>query len=385
MLKLKSEIPIKKLVLMKNTGASKILITSPSFNVDENIGGISSFTKLLIENNHSIEYVLFVRGKKDFERRGFIWLIRQPIVLLNFIKILINEKSIKIVHINMPLDSIGVVRDSSLVVIAGCFRKKVILHFHGGNYNLNKRIPLFLKTFLNISILLSKKIITQGKKEEEFFIDYFNINFKNILFISNSVKVPIPPPIKSKSTLKILYLGRIDRNKGLKEIALALEQLKNKIDFQFIIAGDGPDKDDFIGDCKRRIPNNYHYMGIITGKKKEMVLDETNIFLMPSYYEGLPYALLEAMAYKLVPIVTPVGSIPEIVEDGKNGFLVPIYNYKAIINSIMELDKNPKKFEELGHNAYETIKSDYSLSSYLNKINAVYSNLYPKILNIKKI
>ena len=103
---------------MKNNGASKILITSPSFNVDENIGGISSFTKLLIENNHSIEYVLFVRGKKDFERRGFIWLIRQPFVLLNFIKILINEKSIKIVHINMPLDSIGVVRDSSLVVKA---------------------------------------------------------------------------------------------------------------------------------------------------------------------------------------------------------------------------------------------------------------------------
>src|ERR1035437_3094224 len=370
---------------MKNNGAAKILITSPSFNVDENIGGISSFTKLLIENNHLIEYVLFIRGKKDFERRGFIWLIRQPFVLLNFITILINEKSIRIVHINMPLDSIGIIRDSLLVVIASCFRKKVILHFHGGNYNINKKIPFFLKIFLIVSILLSQKIITQGKKEQEFFIEHFNMDPGNIIFIPNSVKIPTSSLFKSKSLLKILYLGRIDKNKGLKEITLALEQLKNKIDFQFIIAGDGPDKDDFIGDCQRRIPDNYHYMGIISGKKKEMVLDEANIFLMPSYYEGLPYALLEAMAYKLVPIVTPVGSIPEIVEDNKNGFLVPVYNYEAIINSIIELDENPKKFEELGQNAYETIKSDYSLSSYLNKINAVYSYLYPDILNIKKI
>ena len=283
----------------------------------------------------------------------------------------------------MPLGSIGIVRDSLLVIIAACFRKKVILHFHGGNYNLNKKIPFILKIFLNVSILLSHKIITQGKKEQEFFIEHFNIDIGNIIFIPNSVKTPTSFLFKSQGLPKILYLGRIDKNKGLKEITLALEQLKNKIDFKFIIAGDGPDKDDFIGDCQKRIPDNYNYLGIISGKEKEMVLDESNIFLMPSYYEGLPYALLEAMAYKLIPIVTPVGSIPEIVEDGKNGFLVPVYNYKAIINSIIELDANPKKFEEMSQNAYETIKSDYSLSNYTNKINAVYSNLYPKILNIK--
>jgi glycosyltransferase involved in cell wall biosynthesis len=370
---------------MKNNCAAKILITSPSFNVNENIGGISNFTKLLIENNHLIKYVLFVRGKKDFERRGFIWFIRQPFVLLNFITIIISKKGIKIAHINMPLESIGIVRDSLLIIIAACFRKKIILHFHGGNYNLNNKIPFFLNIFLKISIILAHKIITLGKKEQEFLIEHFNMDIGDIIFIPNSVKIPTSSLLKSKSLLRILYLGRIDKNKGLKEITLALEQLKNKVKFQFIIAGDGPDKDDFIGDCKRRIPDNYHYMGIISGEKKEMVLDETNIFLMPSYYEGLPYALLEAMAYKLVPIVTPVGSIPEIVEDGKNGFLVPVYNYKAIINSIIELDANPKKFEEMSQNAYETIKSDYSLSSYLNKINAVYSNLYPKILNIKKM
>jgi glycosyltransferase involved in cell wall biosynthesis len=282
----------------------------------------------------------------------------------------------------MPLESIGIVRDSLLVVIAACFRKKVILHFHGGNYNINKKIPFFLKIFLKVSILLSQKIITQGKKEQEFFIEHFNMDPGNIIFIPNSVKIPTSSLFKSKSLPRILYLGRIDKNKGLKEITLALEQLKNKIDFQFIIAGDGPDKDDFISDCQRRIPDNYHYMGIISGKKKEMVLDETNIFLMPSYYEGLPYSLLEAMAYKLVPIVTPVGSIPEIVEDNKNGFLVPVYNYEAIMNSIIELDENPKKFEELSQKAYETIKSDYSLSSYLNKVNAVYSYLYPKITTV---
>ena len=365
---------------MKNINPIKVLITSPSINAESNIGGIASLTKLLIENNPDVEYIVFERGKKDIERRGLFWLFRQPFVLLDFITTIINEKSIRIVHINMPLENIGIVRDSFLVLIASFFRKKIIVHFRGGKYSLNNEIPLYLRILIKVSILLSQKVITLGKKEEEFFIDHFNVNPKNIVFIPNAVKVSQSTPIKPKSTARILYLGRIDKNKGLKEIILALEQLKIKIDFQFIIAGDGPDKDDFIGECQRRIPDNYEYLGIISGEKKELVLNEANIFLLPSYYEGLPNALLEAMANKLVPIVTPVGSIPEIVEDRKNGFLVPVYDYKAIAISIIELIKNPKKFEELSQNAYETIKSSYSLSGYITKINTLYSNLWPEVL-----
>ena len=88
---------------------------------------------------------------------------------------------------------------------------------------------------------------------------------------------------------------------------------------------------------------------------------------MPSYFEGLPYALLEAMAYKLVPIVTPVGSIPEIICSGVNGYLVPLHNYTAIYDYLLELKQNPDKIEEIGKRAYTTILENYSITRQ-NKI-----------------
>ena len=62
----------------------KVLITGPSINSNLIIGGISNLTKLLIEKNTDVTYIHFIRGKKDFERRGFWWLFRQPLVLLSF-------------------------------------------------------------------------------------------------------------------------------------------------------------------------------------------------------------------------------------------------------------------------------------------------------------
>ena len=270
-------------------------------------------TKLLIENNDKVEYIHFVRGKKDAQSRGFTWLLRQSQILLRFITILVANNNIRIVHINFPLVHFAIFRDTALVLISRFFRKKVIIHFQGGLYNMNPRIPLYLKILVNISIGMANKIISLGQNEINFLTAFYKAKEDKVIYIRNAVSIPISNVVQiNHPMLRILYLGRIDKDKGLKEIILALEKLKkNKIDYNFKIAGDGPDKSDFLIECDKCIPDNYQYLGTISGDNKNKVLSEANIFLMPSYFKGLPYALLEAMAYKLVPIVTPVGSIPK--------------------------------------------------------------------------
>lgn len=361
---------------MTNIRHCHVLITSPSINVEQNIGGISNNTKLLIENNQQVEYIHFVRGKKDFKKRSFSWLMRQPVFLYRFVYTLVINKRLKIVHINMPMSRLSIIRDTLLILISSCLSKKVITHFRGGEYTQNENIPLLLKWLMSLSLLLSDRIITLGTKEKMFFIDYYKIKFNKIVSIPNAVRIPNPPPVKPQSTkIIILFLGRIDKNKGLKEIVDTLNILKESIDFKFYIAGDGADKKDFLKECKSRIPDKYEYLGVLSGKEKELVLAKSHIFLLPSYFEGLPCSLLEAMAYKLVPIVTPVGSIPEIVENNKNGFLVPVNNHQAIYRCIIELYKNLDLMQELSNNAYNTIKSQYSLDEYILKINSIYSDL----------
>jgi glycosyltransferase involved in cell wall biosynthesis len=353
-----------------------VLITSPSTNAKFNIGGISSVTKLLIENNSRVNYRHFVRGKKDSEKRGPLWLFRQPVVLIKYFAALLKSKNTRVVHINMPLEKNAIVRDSFLVMLSSLFRKKVVVHFHGGNYSLKENIPPLLEFLVKTTVQLAGKVITLGEKERDYFIDKFKINPGNIVCIPNSVNIPGNISGKNGSrTIKILYMGRIDKNKGLEEMISAMELLKYDMDIEFIIAGNGPDKEYFLEECEKRIPGKFKYLGVISGSLKENILQSSHIFLLLSYYEGLPYALLEGMANKMVPIVTNVGSVPEIVDDGKNGFLVPVNNFNIVVQRIIELKTNSPLMEEMSLNAYNTARSKYSMSEYIDRINSIYLNM----------
>ena len=94
-----------------NKTICRVLITSPDINSEHYIGGIASLTKLLIENNHKVDYVHFVRGKGNYGTRGFLWLMRQPFFLLQFVKQFLRDKNIQIVHINIPLSILSIPRD----------------------------------------------------------------------------------------------------------------------------------------------------------------------------------------------------------------------------------------------------------------------------------
>lgn len=353
-----------------------VLITSPSTNSSEHIGGIATFTNLLIENNSAINYSHFVRGRKNNQKRGIAWFFRQSTLFFDFFSSLYKGKDIKVIHINMPLDKFAIVRDTILVIISSIFKRKIIIHLHGGKYNMDRSIPFYLKLIVKQSFNLSDRIIALGDSEKQFLCDYYKIKPAKVNALFNAVK--IPENIEKKlynSTVNLLYLGRIERIKGLKEIILALKLLKKEHDFRLIIAGEGPDKDGFIQDCKSQIPGKYEYVGVVYGKEKQMVFERSHIFLMPSYYEGLPYSLLEAMAYKLVPIVTPVGSVPELVEDGKNGFIVQVNDYLSLYKRIADLIEDPDMMKRMCSNAFNIISSRYSLTNHIKEINKIYFGL----------
>ena len=352
-----------------------VLITSPSINPKLNIGGISSLTKLLIENNSSVGYLHFVRGKKDKEKKGLSWIFNQPNLLLQYFMIIHGNKDLNIVHINMPLEKNAIIRDSFLIIIAALNKKKVVVHLHGGNYSLKFNIPAIFKLLIKISIYYAKTLIVLGQNEKDFLINHYKVQPQKIIVLPNAVNIPEFTTKEVQNPINILFMGRIEKNKGLKEIISALELLKESQSFRFKIAGDGPDKVEFIDECKRKIPNHFDYLGVVSGVEKENILLCSHIFILPSYYEGLPYALLEAMANKLVPIVTPVGVIPEIIIDNQNGYIVPIHDFQSIYRKLLEIIEDKSIITCLGENAYHTAKSNFSLKNYINKFNYVYENI----------
>ena len=107
-----------------------ILITSPSIDTSINVSGIANLTRLLLVNNIKVNYRHFIVGKKDSQKRNFYWFFSQFSFIYNFIKILFFDKSIKANHINMPMSTLAIYVNFTLVFISSVFRKKIIVHFN---------------------------------------------------------------------------------------------------------------------------------------------------------------------------------------------------------------------------------------------------------------
>lgn len=184
--------------------------------------------------------------------------------------------------------------------------------------------------------------------------------------------------INEENPLIIGYLGRITSTKGIDYLFDACKMLKsNKIPFTLKLAG----KEDIIGEYINKFKNElkeaFIYEGVISGNKKTDYLKSLDIFILPSFFEGLPIALLECMSYGVAPITTNVGSIGEIIENNYNGIFIEVKNSQSIYDKINMLHYNRNLIKLLSKNAQDTIFRNFSPNEYIKKLN----NLYKSIQN----
>jgi glycosyltransferase involved in cell wall biosynthesis len=121
------------------------------------------------------------------------------------------------------------------------------------------------------------------------------------------------------------------------------------------------------------LDERFYYGGVVTGNEKWRVLAENDIFLLPSKYEGLPMALLEAMAAGCVPVVSDVGSVSTVVEDGVNGYLVEPGNTEQVVSRLKDL--LARDLSEFSENARAAIESNFDIGSYLDRLDVIYRGL----------
>ena len=127
--------------------------------------------------------------------------------------------------------------------------------------------------------------------------------------------------------------------------------------YKLLIGGDGEIEkvQQYIIDNK--LDNVAEYIGWISGEEKTKLLNEVDVFVLPSYNEGLPISILEAMSYNLPIISTKVGGIPEVLKNEYNGYLINPGDLIALENAISALIDNPSKRKLQGKRSGEIVKS----------------------------
>ena len=124
----------------------------------------------------------------------------------------------------------------------------------------------------------------------------------------------------------------------------------------------GPGELDAVRRCARErgVDDRVLLPGWVSGSEKLRLLEEAALFALPSYTEGVPLSVLEAMSVGLPVIATPVGGIPDVVRDGQDGYLVPPGSPNGLSARIINLLNNPQLRERMGENARHHLLSKFS-------------------------
>lgn len=309
----------------------KILLISP---LPPPVGGIAAWTKLFLSskqaNQHVIDVVnttLIGRRVNNIWKRDLLTEIKRTILIYGQIKNKLKTKY-DIAHINCACSKFGMLRDYLCLMVAKKSNIKVVVHYHCDTDYMIKG---------NISKFIFKKICTEANQ-------IFCLNQSSethIKQISNKIPKKIPnfieiekinnKPRKFSPKLKeIIFAGHVVRSKGCMDIIAVANKLSH-LNFKIL----GKESEEFKTIPK---PDNIQCLGEVSKETVIQQMLDSDLFLFPSYTEGFPNVILEAMASGLPIISTPVGAIPEILED-QGGRIVGVGDIEGIVNAIKELEE----------------------------------------------
>ena len=286
-----------------------------------------------------------------------------------------------IVHINCSLNAKAWWRDLVYVVVAKLCGARVVFQKHGGRLEQFASHPVFAY-FVKSVLRLPDAVVVLSREELEAYQDF--IPGQNVAVVPNGID-PAPylkynrRPTDPAAPLKLLYIGRLVPGKGLTETIEALSLAKEQgVKAQIIIAGSGPEEARLRAQARSlELNGNVTFAGPAWGDYKTKLLNNADVLLLPSYSEGLPYSLLEGMAAGVVPIVTPVGAIPDAVTEGVHGRLVPVKDAAAISKALVALDGDRAALARMSQACRSRILSAYSLERLADDFTAVYSIVLP--------
>lgn len=301
--------------------------------------------------------------------------------LIKFIFQLVTTK-VDLVHIHVA-ERGSAYRKAIITLIAKLFKKPAILHSNS---------PEFHEFYQGLSPLLQGKLvwafsqcdrfIAVSESWRNFYVNKFGLQPEQVLVLANPIELPKRVNQRTKSEqINIVCLGRIGQRKGVFDLIKAFAQLPqlDRNCAKLILAGDG--EIEKAGSLVKSL-NLQKYVTIynwLNPQQRDEILAKANIFVLATYNEGLPLALLEAMGWALPVITTPVGGIPDIIISQQNGLLVTPGNISQITEAMRSLIQDEKLRLRLGENARATVVP-FDIHNYYTSL----QNIYDSILGLQQ-
>jgi len=219
-----------------------------------------------------------------------------------------------------------------IVLLAKIYRKQISLRKFAGNFwQYYDNLKGLKKKLVDYALYNADILFWETHEQVEYFSKI--IPKKSYWFTNVRKRMPLVRPENRPFQRKFIYLSRIERMKGVENLKKAFEILGNGYTLDFY----GPLIDYKPEDLSGK---NYNYIGAIPSAQVNKVLTEYDVLILPTQWktEGYPGIVMECFNAGIPVIASRIGGIPELIEDGKNGYLIDPDSTEDIINSVKKLD-----------------------------------------------
>ncbi|MBB1075272.1 glycosyltransferase family 4 protein [Rhodoferax sp. 4810] len=341
------------------------------------IGGMASVIGCLSQSElaQRTELVLFDTGKKTLEGRSLLEGIRARLVLMREWRTLLRHHRADIAHIH-TCSGLTFFLDGLLASLArnqGC---RVVLHVHGGLFDqfldnlhpLLRALARYIARQASLLIVLSEdwrqrlaprlpgskiSVLTNGVAEPECAVTRGVHEYPTFVFLGLlSTLKGIPVLLDALARARVRWRVQLAGNEGEPGFADRLQAEISRLGF---------------GDRMK-------LLGPVVGPAKDQLLAQADAFVLPSLAEGLPMSLLEAMASRLPVVVTAVGAMPEVIDDGIDGLLVPPNDAAALASAMDWLAQSPEQRVAMGRAGYAKYRARYSVDAMVQALLDIYAS-----------
>jgi len=295
--------------------------------------------------------------------------------MFSLIRSLVTDKDIRIVHVHSAAKG-SFIRKSILLGLARLFGRKTVLHVHAGSFHTYYEHAGILRPYIRYVFRKVDVVICLSEKWYEFYSTQFRI--KHLVIIKNVIERPaaLPRPISPDGPVKLLFLGLVIEKKGIFDLLKVMDLHHDLFDGKLQLSIGGKGETDRLEETLRNkyLSANVRFEGWVVGEKKNELLRNCDIYILPSHIEGLPISILEAMAYGKPVISTNVGGIPEVVLPGKNGWLFNPGDLDALKKILEDVVNNRHLLKQYGDYSYD-LSAAYTPDAVMSSLRNLYDQM----------
>jgi len=353
-------------------------------------GGINNFVIFLLKNidNSSFNTKYYSTGISPKYYIGkkhiTIYTYYIEIILKIFLfPIFLIRNKIEVVHINSGLSQLSLMRDGIFAIIAKLLRRKTLYILHGWKEKellqiQNSRI----KSWLFKSLLLFQDKVGVSSINYKEILERFGISLNKIFVFSTMVDCDLFDGSfenKNKQITLLFSAHPIVKEKGIVEFLNSIPLIREKFSsFRIIVMGGGKNLEKFINIAKElNIFDHIDFVGYVSFEKKIEIFKTSHILVFPSYTEGFPSTVLEAMASRMAIITTPVGGLVNAIVDKENGLIIrsmPPDNFE-IATRVNELLSNHLLLRKMMDKNYAEVREKYSVKNITGQFSEKYKDV----------